>query len=262
MAKGSRRGGRVRDKWRDKQWIIVNAPPAFEQVPLNYIPISDINNAKGRIIENTLFDVLKQDPTQHQTKIFVQIDKINAGIASTIFKGHEYAKEFLRSLIRRGSSMINYVHDYTTSDGYVFRVSATAFSQRRINSSKQHEIRLTMNRILSERIPQLSLNDFVKDATMGKLGSDLMETTKKIAVIRHVGIRKTKLISSPLQKETNDLVSDTQKISDDDDLDNTLTDEHDNKLGASETEEDKIEGTYEEDTTTATAEITDPSDRS
>ena len=70
MAKGSRRGGRVRDKWRDKQWIIVNAPPAFDRVPLNYIPISDVSNAKGRVIENTLYDVLKQDPTQHQTKIF------------------------------------------------------------------------------------------------------------------------------------------------------------------------------------------------
>jgi small subunit ribosomal protein S3Ae len=201
MAKGSRRGGRVRDKWRDKQWVIVNAPPAFEQVPLNYIPISDVNTAKGRVIENTLYDVLKQDPTQHQTKIFVQIDKINSGIASTIFKGHEYAKEFLRSLIRRGSSMINYVHEYTTADGYVFRVSATAFSQRRINSSKQHEIRLTMNNVLAERIPQLSLNEFVKEVTMGKMGSDLMEIAKKIAVIRHVGIRKTKLISSPVQKD-------------------------------------------------------------
>lgn len=222
MAKGSRRGGRVRDKWRDKQWIIVNAPPAFEQVPLNYIPISDMNNAKGRIIENTLFDVLKQDPTQHQTKIFVQIDKINSGIASTIFKGHEYAKEFLRSLIRRGSSMINYVDDYTTSDGYVFRVAATAFSQRRINSSKQHEIRLTMNKILSERIPQLSLNDFVKDVTMGNIGSDLMDTTKKIALIRHVGIRKTKLISSPLQNESDLLVSSEQNPSNEDDLDDTL----------------------------------------
>jgi small subunit ribosomal protein S3Ae len=219
MAKGSRRGGRVRDKWRDKQWIIVNAPPAFEQVPLNYIPISDVNTAKGRVIENTLYDVLKQDPTQHQTKIFVQIDKINSGIASTIFKGHEYAKEFLRSLIRRGSSMINYVQEYTTSDGYVFRVSATAFSQRRINSSKQHEIRLTMKNILAERIPQLSLNEFVKEVTMGKMGSDLMDISKKIAVIRHVGIRKTKLISSAIKKDDGLSTTEDQNLTEDEDLD-------------------------------------------
>ncbi len=212
MAKGSRRGGRVRDKWRDKQWIVVNAPPAFDQVPLNYIPISDATNAKGRVIENTLYDMLKQDPTQHQTKIFVQIDRINAGIASTIFKGHEYAKEFLRSLIRRGSSMINFVDEYTTSDGYVFRVSVTAFTQRRINSAKKHEIRLSMDRLLREKIPTLSLNDFVKEATMGKMGSDMMEEARKIAIIRHVGVRKTKLISSPLKSEETQLDSNSDNL--------------------------------------------------
>ncbi len=244
MAKGSRRGGRVRDKWRDKQWIIVNAPPAFEQVPLNYIPISDINTAKGRVIENTLYDVLKQDPSQHQTKIFVQIDKINSGIASTVFKGHEYAKEFLRSLIRRGSSMINYVDDYTTADGYVFRVSATAFSQRRINSSKQHEIRLTMNNILSERIPQLSLNDFVKEVTMGKLSSDLMDISKKIAVIRHVGIRKTKLISSPSQMDSDISSMNTENpdISEDEVAD--MTSEDDSNFGNDKSQD--LESTTED----------------
>jgi small subunit ribosomal protein S3Ae len=92
-----------------------------------------------------------------------------------------------------------------------------------------------MNKILSERIPQLSLNDFVKDVTMGKIGSDLMDTTKKIALIRHVGIRKTKLISSPLQNESDLLVSPDQNPSNEDDLDDTLeiksdTDEHEDKI--------------------------------
>jgi small subunit ribosomal protein S3Ae len=214
MAKGSRRGGRVRDKWRDKQWIIVNAPSAFDRVPLNYIPISDINNAKGRVIENTLYDMLKQDPTQHQTKIFVQIDKINAGMATTIFKGHEYAKEFLRSLIRRGSSMINFVDEYKTIDGYLFRVSSTAFSHRRINSAKKHEIRLTMDNLLKERIPNLTLDEFVKEVTMGKMSADMMEEAKKIAVIRHVGVRKTKLLSSPLQTEDTLLSTDSTSETD------------------------------------------------
>jgi small subunit ribosomal protein S3Ae len=223
MAKGSRRGGRVRDKWRDKQWIVVNAPPAFDQVPLNYIPISDVTNAKGRVIENTLYDMLKQDPAQHQTKIFVQIDRINEGIASTIFKGHEYAKEFLRSLIRRGSSMINFVDEYTTSNGYVFRVSVTAFSQRRINSAKKHEIRLSMDKVLREKIPTLSLNDFVKDVTMGKMGSEMMEEAKKVAIIRHVGVRKTKLISSPLQSE--EIKMDSENSQNPDDLASSSTEE-------------------------------------
>jgi small subunit ribosomal protein S3Ae len=197
MAKGGKKAGRVRDKWRDKQWVIVNSPAAFGSVPLNYVPITAIETSKGRVIENTMYDILRQDPTQHQTKVFVQIETIRDGIASTIFKGHEYAKEFLRSLVRRGSSMISHTHDYTTSDGYIFRVVMIAFSQKRINSSKRHEIRILAHRLLAQRIPQLTVDQFVQEVTMGKMGADLLSETKKVASLRHIGIRKTKLISTP-----------------------------------------------------------------
>ncbi len=153
MVKGGKRGGRVRDKWRDKQWVIVNSPSAFGGSALNYIPITDPKSAKGRILENTMFDVLKQDPTQHQTKVFVQIDNIAEGSATTVFKGHEYAKEFLRSLVRRGSSMITFVHDYTTADGYIFRVEVIAFTQRRLNSSKKHQVCTRCNDWKNRRRP-------------------------------------------------------------------------------------------------------------
>lgn len=213
MVKGAKKGGRVRDKWRDKQWVIVNKPSGFEpQVPVNYIPVTDVEQAKGRTIENTLHDMMKGNPDQsmdqHQIKIFVQIDKIIDGTASTVFKGHEYAKEFLRSLIRRGSSMISFTHDYTTMDGHTFRVAVIAFTQRRVNSSKKHEIRMVAHRMLSEKIPQLTVDQFVQEVTgsksenipretNSKLGAEILNEAKKITVIRHIGIKKTKLISTP-----------------------------------------------------------------
>ena len=207
MAKGGKKPGRVRDKWRDKQWVVVNSPPAFGSGPLNYVPITATETTKGRVIENTMYDILKQDPTQHQTKVFVQIDSVHEGTANTIFKGHEYAKEFLRSLVRRGSSMINLTHDYTTSDGYTFRVVMIAFSQKRINSSKRHEIRLLAHNLLSSKIPQLTIDQFVQEATMGKMGADLLSETKKVASLRHIGIRKTKLISTPQSKAVQEAKS-------------------------------------------------------
>ena len=213
MAKGAKKGGRVRDKWRDKQWVVVNKPSGFEpQVPINYVPVTDVGQAKGRTIENTLHDMMKGNPDQsmdqHQIKVFVQIDKIVDGTASTIFKGHEYAKEFLRSLIRRGSSMITFTNDYTTMDGHTFRVAVIAFTQRRVNSSKKHEIRMVARKMLSERIPQLTVDQFVQEVTgsksednsretNSKLGAAILNEAKKITVIRHIGIKKTKLISTP-----------------------------------------------------------------
>jgi small subunit ribosomal protein S3Ae len=212
MAKGARKGGRVRDKWRDKQWVIVNKPSGFEpQMPINFIPVTDPTQIKGRIIENTLHDMMKGNPDQsmdqHQIKIFIQIDKITDGAATTIFKGHEYAKEFLRSLIRRGSSMVTFIHDYTTVDGHTFRVAMITFTQRRVNSSKKHEIRLIAQKILSERIPQMTIDQFIQEITWSKgedipretnskLGANILNEIKKITAIRHVGIKKTKLIST------------------------------------------------------------------
>jgi small subunit ribosomal protein S3Ae len=213
MAKGAKKGGRVRDKWRDKQWVVVNKPAGFEPPgSVNYVPVTDAEQAKGRVIENTLHDMMKGNPDQsmdqHQIKIFVQIDKITDGSASTRFKGHEYAKEFLRSLIRRGSSMVNFVHDYTTQDGHTFRVALIAFTQRRVNASKKHEIRLIAHRILSEKIPRMTVEQFVQDVTGSKsgdiaretnspIGAAILDEVKKVATIRHIGIKKTKLISTP-----------------------------------------------------------------
>ncbi len=213
MAKGAKKGGRVRDKWRDKQWVIVNKPAGFEPPgSVNYVPITEAEQAKGRVIENTLHDMMKGNPDQtmdqHQIKIFIQIENIADGTASTRFKGHEYAKEFLRSLVRRGSSMVSFVQDYTTQDGYKFRVAFIAFTQRRVNASKKHEIRMIAHRILSSKIPQMTVEQFVQSVTGSKsesmpretnslLGAAIYEEARKIATIRHIGIKKTKLISTP-----------------------------------------------------------------
>src|SRR3712207_1120991 len=188
-------------------------------MPINYIPVTDPTQIKGRTIENTLHDMMKGNPDQsmdqHQIKVFIQIDRVSNGGASTIFKGHEYAKEFLRSLIRRGSSMITFTHDYTTIDGHTFRVAAVAFTLRRVNSSKKHEIRLIAQRILSERIPQMTVDQFIQEITSNKgqdipretnskLGAAVLEEAKKITAIRHIGIKKTKLISTAESRAVNE----------------------------------------------------------
>lgn len=213
MVKAAKKGGRVRDKWRDKQWIVVSKPSGFEPPgSVNYVPITDAEQAKGRVIENTLHDMMKGNPDQtmdqHQIKIHIQIDRITDGSANTRFKGHEYAKEFLRSLIRRGSSMVSFVHDYTTMDGHTFRVAFITFTNRRVNASKKHEIRMMAHRVLSERIPKMNVDQFVQEVTGSKtgdipretnslLGAAILAEAKKIATIRHIGIKKTKLISTP-----------------------------------------------------------------
>ena len=197
----ARRKGRVKDKWREKRWVSVSAPDSFNNIPIAYVPITDDENAVGRVLEVTLFDILKGDPSQHQYKIYFQIDKVNGDKASTIFKRYEYSKEFLRSLVRRGSSKINFIIDIKTKDGYVFRIKVLALTHRQLNTSRQHALRVIARDVINKTIPEMTIDQFVQATCYSKINSDIMAAFKKVIRVRHVGLEKVKLIRTA-DKET------------------------------------------------------------
>ncbi len=197
----ARRKGRTKDKWREKRWITVNAPESFNVVPIAYIPITDDEKAIGRVLEVTLYDILKGDPSQHQFKMYFQIDKVNGEKASTIFKRFEYSKEFLRSLVRRGSSKINFIMDIKTKDGYIFRIKVIALTHRQLNTSRKHALRLIIRDIINKTVPEMTVDQFVQATCYSKINSDIMAAFKKIIRVRHVGLEKVKLIRTA-DKET------------------------------------------------------------
>ncbi len=191
-----RKTRKIKDKWKEKKWVSVSAPDSFNNVHIADIPITDEEKAKGRVIEVTLFDILKGDPSQYQYKLYFQIDKVVGEKATTIFKRYEYAKEFLRSLVRRGSSKINFIIDTKTKDGYVFRIKVIALSHRELNSSRQHALRLIAREIIEKSVPNMTIDEFVQASCYNKINSDIMAATKKIIHLRHVGLEKVKLVRS------------------------------------------------------------------
>lgn len=190
----ARRKGRVKDKWREKKWVTVSAPDSFNNVQIAYVPITDDENAVGRVLEVTLYDILKGDPSQHQYKIYFQINKVDGDKATTIFKRYEYSKEFLRSLVRRGSSRINFIVDIKTKDGYVFRIKILALTHRQLNTSRKHALRLIAKDVINNTIPQMTIDQFVQATCYSKINSDIMAAFKKVIRVRHVGLEKVKLI--------------------------------------------------------------------
>ncbi len=191
----AKRGGKVKDKWREKRWVTVLASPGFERAQIAYVPVTSNELAIGRVIETTLFDITKQDPQQNMLiKLHFQIAGIDGSIANTVLKGEEYSREYLRSLVRRGASMVNFIRDYKTKDGAIVRVYVVAFTIGRINSSRKHEIRLVADKIIGERSSALSYEQFAQEAVKQSLAREMYDNCKEIAKIRHMGVRKIKLI--------------------------------------------------------------------
>ena len=189
-----RKTRKIKVKWKEKKWVTVLAPDAFNNIPIAYIPVTSDETAKGRVLEVTLFEILKGDPSQHQYKLFFQVDKVNQEKATTIFKRYEYAKEFLRSLIRRGSSRINFILDAETKDGYIFRIKMLALSHRELNTSRKHALRLIAKDVIEKTVRNMTLDQFVQASCYGKINSDIMAAAKKVIHLRHVGLEKVKLV--------------------------------------------------------------------
>jgi len=192
-----KRAGKVKDKWREKKWVTVLASPGFDRAPIAYVPITNNEIAIGRVIETTLFDISKQDPQQNMLiKLHFQITSIDGSTAITVLKGHEYSREYLRSLVRRGASMVNFIRDYKTKDNATVRVYVVAFTIGRINSSRKHEIRLAADKVLRERAASMFYEQFAQEAVKQNLARELYDNSKEIAKIRHLGVRKIKLIKA------------------------------------------------------------------
>ena len=197
-----RKTRKIKDKWKEKRWVTVLAPDSFNNIPVAYVPITSDKTAVGRVVEVTLFDILKGDPSQHQYKLFFQISKVTEEKATTVFKRYEYAKEFLRSLIRRGSSRINFIIDTKTKDGYLFRIKILTLSHRELNTSRKHALRLEAKKQIEKIVPQMTIDEFVQAACYGKINSDIMAATKKIIRVRHVGLEKVKLLRTSEEEVT------------------------------------------------------------
>jgi small subunit ribosomal protein S3Ae len=189
---------RVRDKWRDKDWYTIVAPPYFGGTELGTVPSDDAARLVGRVVDSTLYD-LTNDFAHQYLKMSFQVSEVEGKTARTIFKGHEYSRDYLRSLVRRKTTRIDTILSVTTKDSFQVRLAVCAFTLTRIRTTQEHEIRAIMKRIVEEKAKALTFDQFVQEVVLGKIASDVYNEAKKVAPMRHAGIRKSKLVSQPGQ---------------------------------------------------------------
>ncbi len=186
----------VRDKWRSKAWYMMVAPPYFGSVELGSVPAEEDAKVIGRVAEATLYDITG-DFSHQNLKMFFQVNAIEGKTARTLFKGHEYSRDYLRSLVRRRTTKVDGLFNLTTKDGFKLRVAISALTLSRIKTSQEKTIRKIMDRIVKEKAAALTLDQFVQEMVLGKIGSDIYNESKLVAPLRHVGIRKSKLVGQP-----------------------------------------------------------------
>lgn len=183
-----------RVKVKAKVWYPVYASPAFGEVELPAVVSDDPSKLIGSVVETTLYDITG-DFSHINIKLKFQIVKVEGGKAYAEFEGEEYLGDYLRSLVRRGSSKIDSIFDVETRDGYKLRIFLLCCTVKRVSRSQAKAIRSIGRKIVMERASTLSFTQFVQEAVLSKLASDVYNEAKKIAPLRHAGIRKIKVLT-------------------------------------------------------------------
>ena len=187
---------RRKDKWRGKDWYTVMSPSYFGEVELGALPADDPSKIVGSVVDSTLYEITNDFAHQY-LKMYFKVTDVEGKTARTIFKGHEYSRDYLRSLVRRRTTRIDGILNVTTTDGYKLRLAVCVFTLWRIKTSQEHSIRAVMKKIVEEKAGALTFDQFVQELVLGKIASDIYNEAKKVAPLRHVGIRKSKLTLQP-----------------------------------------------------------------
>ncbi len=196
-----------RVSFKDKEWYTVIAPKSFDFKPIGEI-IGMENNVTGRTIETLLYDFSNryEDVSLKLKFKVVQVNQ-EAKQAQSIFLGHSYTNDYVRSLIGRGSSKIQTIINLTTKDEYVYRLTIICTTIARARSSQQIIIRKIMREILKEFAKTLNHEKFITGMIYKEFTNQIVRIAKTIYPLSNCSVIKCKLVSVPEGGEDTVFVS-------------------------------------------------------
>ncbi|KAJ5444991.1 Ribosomal protein S3Ae [Penicillium cf. griseofulvum] len=190
----------------------VKAPSTFQTRDVGKTLVnrtSGLKNAndslKGRIFEVSLAD-LQNDEDHAFRKVKLRVDEIQGKNCLTNFHGLDFTTDKLRSLVRKWQTLIEANITVKTTDDYLLRLFAIAFTKRRPNqikkttyaaSSQIRAIRKKMVEIIQREASTCTLSQLTHKLIPEVIGREIEKSTQGIYPLQNVHIRKVKLLKSP-----------------------------------------------------------------
>ncbi|MHA1971180.1 MAG: hypothetical protein ACTSXE_04960, partial [Candidatus Thorarchaeota archaeon] len=155
----------------------------------------------GRTVQPTLYD-LTGDFEKIHVKLRFKILEVAGQQAKTTFYGHEWSSDYLRGLVKRGTSRIDWIGPILTKDDYLMRISVIVFTITRAKSSHEHAVRKAVEKVIRTHAKKHVFDDLVQKVILGELATDVFESVRKIIPVRECEIRKSKVLKGPEEVKT------------------------------------------------------------
>ncbi|QSG14035.1 30S ribosomal protein S3ae [Halapricum desulfuricans] len=181
---------------QQKRWYTVLAPEQFGREELGSTPATEVEQLYDRQIETTLGE-LRSDASENNTKLTFKINDVGSDTAYTEFIKHELTRDYMRSLVRRGSSKIEAFITVLTTDDYRVQIQPVALTTKSADESQEKAIRRTMIDMVEETAVDHTFEDLIDTVVEGRLSSAIYNEAKTIYPLRRVEIQKARLVARP-----------------------------------------------------------------
>ena len=181
-----------------KTWVDVVTPDYLGGKEIGAMMVSSNEDAIGKKLVLLQSD-LTEDPAHSFTKITVKVIDVSGNKARTTYWGHEVSRDYLRSVLRKGSSKIGQVVDAETKDGFKLRVTVSAISRHKVSKNKKTFLSNQMADLIRQRCSSLKLSQLIQEILSGKTESDLFNFAKKHMLVKFTGVIKVKVLKSPFE---------------------------------------------------------------
>jgi len=212
LSKGKKGLKKRTDPFAKKDWYSVKAPSTFAVRDVGKTLVNrttGLKNAndslKGRVFEASLAD-LQKDEDHSFRKVKLRVDEVQGKNCLTNFYGLDFTHDKLASLVRKWQSLIEANVVVKTTDDYLLRLFAIAFTKRRPNqikkttyarSSQIRAIRKKMVDIMAREASSCTLSQLTTKLIPEVMGREMEKATQGIYPLRDVHVRKVKLLKAP-----------------------------------------------------------------
>jgi len=149
---------------------------------------------------------LQKDEDHAFRKVKLRVDEVQGRNCLTNFHGLDFTSDKLRSLVRKWQSLIEGNVVVKTTDDYLLRVFAIAFTKRRPNQIKKttyassaqiRAIRKKMVEIIQREASSCTLQQLTAKLIPEVIGREIEKSTQGIYPLQNVHVRKVKLLKAP-----------------------------------------------------------------
>ena len=203
---------KVVDPFTRKDWYDLKAPSMFQVRNVGKTLVNrtqGLKNAndylRGRVVEVNLAD-LQNDEAHNIRNIRLKVEDIQGKNCLTSFHGMDLTSDKLRSLVKKWQTLIEAFVDVKTTDGYVLRMFAIAFTKRQPNqlrkttyaqTSQIRKIRAQMFEIMTREAQSCDLKELVAKFIPEVIGHQIEKACHNIYPLQNVYIRKVKILKAP-----------------------------------------------------------------